>query len=226
MPLTRWLFIGKTTLVSRIIEHLKDQRTHTETTLVFFYFKHNEKTKKSMSSVLRALLVQLLDQDKTSLKYLHQKLAELSGSDVTKLDLLQELVKDRLLSQESVRIVLDGLDECADEPIADNKEARRIIEWFHNSVMPEALPGQLRLLIAGQRDGQLDEFLSPHPTIRLDGTEAHLKDIRSYSMTRAVEIREKFSLSSSEEIEIVERVTDASNGKLASVVPTATDIHL
>src|SRR6266568_978066 len=74
--------LGKTILVSRIIDNLRSQTTASKTPLLFFYFKHHEETKKSMNGMLRALLVQLLYQDDTLIEYFYQKCCSTSTSQL------------------------------------------------------------------------------------------------------------------------------------------------
>jgi hypothetical protein len=170
--------VGKTTLVSRIIDHFRSQKVILRKPMVLFYFKHRDDAKRSMSAMLRALMVQLLYHDDTLLEYLHQKCSPMSKSELTTLPVLQELAKECLTSQDKVWVVLDGLDECGAQQNTDNKESWRIIEWFQNSVMPVSYSqgSRIRLLLAGQRDGYLDQQLSAHPGINLDTTNAHIRN--------------------------------------------------
>jgi hypothetical protein len=170
--------------------------------------------------MLRALIVQLLYQDDRLLEYLHQKCSSMSKSELTTLPILQELTSECLMSQHQVWIVLDGLDECGSRQDADDKEESwRIIEWFQNSGFPVSCPkdSRIRLLLAGQRDGYLDQQLFAHPSINLDAVDAHIRDIQDYSKSRAAEIRERFSLDSSEEAEIIGKVTGTSKGNFGSI---------
>lgn len=168
--------------------------------------------------MLRALMVQLIYQDDTLLEYLHQKCSSMSKSELSTLPILQELAKECFMSQGNIWVVLDGLDECGAGQDAENKESRRIIKWFQNSVMPvsSSLGSHIRLLLAGQRDGYLDQQLSSHPGINLDTIKAHIHDIQDYSRSRAAEIRGRFFLDSSDEAEIIKKVTEASKGNFGS----------
>ena len=176
--------------------------------------------------MLRALIVQLLYQDDSLLEYLHQKCSSMSKSELTTLPVLQELTGECLMNQDKGWVVLDGLDECGSTQDADNKESWRIIEWFQNSVLPVSCPRKngIRLLLAGQRDGYLDQQLFAHPSINLDATNAHIRDIQDYSKSRAAEIRERFSLNSSEEAEIIGKVTRTSKGNFRSTFKFNLDL--
>ena len=207
--------LGKTTLVSRIVDHLRSQAAASKIPLLFFYFKQHEETKKSMDGMLRAILVQLLYQDDTLIEYFYQKCCSTSMPELTPLPALKELAQEILKSQHHCLIVLDGLDECGGKQNTRHEESKDIIEWFKNSVIPTSHSegGCIRLFLAGQRDGVLDQHLSVYPDIKLDTIDAHHRDIKDYAVSRTSEIRERFSLSHDNQDEIKKRVTAASKGE-------------
>lgn len=168
-----------------------------------------------MDGMLRALLVQLLYQDDTLIEYFYQKCCSTSTSELMTLSALKELAQESLKSQHRCLIVLDGLDECGDGQNTRHEESKGIIEWFGNSVIPTSYSegGCIRLFLAGQRDGVLDQHLSTYPGIKLDTTNAHLRDIQDYAVSRTSEIRERFSLNHDNQAEIIKRVTAASKGE-------------
>jgi hypothetical protein len=210
------LVVGKTTIVSRIVDHLKSQMHQLEGALGFYYFKHDSVNgfRQTLSGLLRALLVQLLYQDDALLEYMHQKCAAISKSDLLREPFLKELMKGCLMSQKKVWIVLDGLDECADATEADGMETRRIIQWFQQEIFPRDSPQQasMRLLISGQRDGCIDSMLTGCPTINLEATDQHMLDVEHYTKARALQIKRRFALDSSEEAELVEKVVSTAKG--------------
>lgn len=206
--------LGKTTLVSRIIAYLRSQRKASTTPLLFFYFKHHEETKRSMDGMLRAILVQLLYQDDTLVEYFYRKCCSTSTSELV--TNLEELAVKSLKSQRRCLIVLDGLDECGGDQDIEHKESGVIIKWFKNAIIPTShSEGRcIQLFLAGQRDGVLNQHLSAYPSINLDTTNAHIRDIRGYVESRTSEIGERFSLSHDSQTEIMEKVIAASKGSI------------
>jgi hypothetical protein len=204
---------GKTTLVSRIIDHMRFQQPLLNGPVAFFYFKHREASKTSMAAMLRAIIVQLLYQDDTVLEFLHQKCASMSNTELLRLPFLQDLTKGCLSMQRRVWIILDGLDEAEDQH-GGNHEASTVIKWFQKSIMLGSLfrENQVRLLVAGQRDGHIDRLLSLCSEIRLEQMNSHADDIENYSRLRAASIRDRFSLEPAEEKNIIKMVTDTSKG--------------
>ena len=210
--------LGKTTLVSRIIDHVRSQNASIRGAIAFFYFKHQDDTRRSVAAMLRALMVQFLYQDDTAFEFIRQECFSLNHSELDDIATLQEQVRKCLLTQREAWVVLDGIDECGNDHNMDlepGKALLDIIRWFHASLIPEAWSegSRVRLLLAGQRDGYFDSHLSPHPNICVDTTIAHIHDIRAYSAARVAEIAQRFCLNKDDEFRIVERVTEASKGK-------------
>lgn len=199
-------------MVSRIIDHLVSEAT---SPVLFFYFRHGDETKTSMTGLLQALLVQLLYQDDSLTEYFHQKCFSISRPELCSLPKLQDLMLETLKSQRSCFIILDGLDECGQDKPRSKEISEAIIDWFEH-VIPKcrAEGGHLRLLLSGQRDGILDQRLLEVPAIGLDNTDSHKQDIRRFAEERALEIRQRFSVSMESQASIVSKVTDASDGEL------------
>ncbi|KAM5350993.1 hypothetical protein ACJ41O_003716 [Fusarium nematophilum] len=181
---TRVLFLsgspgaGKTTLARKMIRYLKG-RWSTYGSTVYFFFEHDNVDQRSAKPMLRTILAQLIQQDETVLRYLHEKCASMDRNvELSSIRTLQDLVQDCLTCRRSACVVLDGLDEC------DENEPNAIITWFLDKVLPCAASRgcHLKLLVAGQRDGRLDQLLSAQPQIRLDTVNSHQRDIEDYCM--------------------------------------------
>lgn len=199
-------------MVSRIIDHLVSEAA---SPVLFFYFRHGDETKTSMTGLLRALLVQLLYQDDSLTEHFHQKCSFISPPELCSLPKLQDLMLETLKSQRSCFIVLDGLDECGQDKPRSKEISEAIIDWFEHVIQKcRAEGGHLRLLLSGQRDGILDQRLSEVPAIGLDTTNSHKQDIRRFAEEKALEIRQRFSVSMESQASIVSKVTDASDGEL------------
>lgn len=203
---------GKTTLVARVIDHLRSKILEPDGLIAFFYFKHKvrEGTRRTSGEMFRALLAQLLTQDDALLEYMHQQCAEKSKSEVLLDSFLKDCTKHCLMNQKRVWIVLDGLDECDEEYETNKVESQRVIKWLQEEVLCEG--GIIRLLVSGQRDGRIEAVLSTYPEIGLDPNVSHASDIERYTKSRALLIRERFSLDPKEEADIIEKVASASKG--------------
>ena len=163
--------------------------------------------------MLRAIISQLLDQDNLLLDHLHREWTSLGDPvDLSDGSVLKEVAKDCLDSQHKVWVMLDGLDEC-------DGDSHTVLEWCLAQVQSPLVTSsgaRIRLLVAGQRNGVIDQLLSACPEVRLDRIDSHLRDIEEYTKARAIQLRDRFLLDSREEAEVVERVKDGSKGEGSS----------
>src|SRR3569833_70346 len=203
-------FKGKTTLVSRIVEYIKSRQQELGGSVVYFYFKHRDPSKRSMIAMLRAIVSQLVDQDNLLLEHLHRKWANLGDPrEFSNVLFLKELTLDCLASQQRVWLILDGLDEC-------DGASGAMLQWLQDlNQLSSSASGEarVRLLFAGQRDGNIDERLLSCPEVRLVGIDSHSRDIEEYTKVRAVQLRERFLLDSADEEKAVQRIKDSSKGE-------------
>ncbi|KAI0200165.1 hypothetical protein F4808DRAFT_170914 [Astrocystis sublimbata] len=202
---------GKTLMASTIINKVRTEVGNFHTTCLFFYFKQSSDAKRSMECMLRAFLAQLLSQDKALIPAFREKCNAISNTEARRLQNLQIWTVELLKSQNACTIVLDGLDECHEH---NNGESRAILKWLLSSVLPdcEREGAIIRLLVLGQRDGDLDDVLSDYPSIRIDMQLSHSKDLKSFTQKRAAELGVRFGLDFEEEQDIVRRVTDTAKG--------------
>lgn len=176
---------------------------------VYCFFSHDNADKSPAKAMLRTILSQLVQQEEILLRYLYQKCSSMDKSiDLSNIKTLQDLVQDCLTYNPRAYIILDGLDECAEN------EPNVIITWLLEKVLPQAASRgcDLRLFISGQRDGRLDQLLSTWPQIRLDTVGSHQNDIQEYCKSRAAEICSRFKQTPEQEQELRSRVAQASQG--------------
>ncbi|KAI0414744.1 WD40 repeat-like protein [Xylaria grammica] len=200
---------GKTTLMSTVIETLLDSTDSTgnKHCVAYFYFKQKQFNKQSHNSVLRAILVQLIDRDPIISDHLFMKISSMEGVNLRSTKALEMLVKTALESYPISYVVLDGLDECAPN------EGAETVSWFLSLIYGglEGTNTSLRVLFSGQRDGTLDKLLAHQPSVSLE-TSSHVEDIRQYCRIFCGRIHEKFKFSASMKEEIIARVADEAQG--------------
>ena len=210
--------LGKTVLTSRVISQLKHRQANSKNlaekfSVAYFYFKHSQPEKRSMVSLLLALLSQLISQDESLLDHIYQTCCTAEQQWLRCLDTVSSLVWTALRSQSLCFVVVDGLDECLEAP--------KVLEWFGKlmSNRDEDPSGSsesvIRLFISGQRDGVLEGLMSEYDSIQLETTPGHGQDIDMFTTNVASEIGKKFSLNSKLEQEIVSRVSSQARGELS-----------
>ncbi|KAJ3548304.1 hypothetical protein NM208_g1070 [Fusarium decemcellulare] len=205
---------GKTTLVSRIIDHLQSQKGVLKSPVLFFYFKSDRDDKVSMDCMVRALLDQFIYQDDSVVELLHSKYCSVSDSELMTASTLKQLLTDCLLTPHGGAIVLDGLDECKDVQRNAFGDTSLIIDWINESLIPQSLEKgyNVRFLLSSQHVDFLTKQLANHPSIRLDHDDGHLRNIRAYADAKAAIIQSRFGLDAPKTKEIADKVATASSG--------------
>ncbi|CAJ0546596.1 Ff.00g012230.m01.CDS01 [Fusarium sp. VM40] len=205
---------GKTVLTSSIIGYLKERRSSSKGSansfsISYFYFKHHQRKKSSLLSLLLALLAQLVAQDESLLDHVYQACRSAELQQCRSLDEVSRHVSTALQSQSRSFVIIDGLDECT--------EASRVLEWFESIMSKQddasrATDFNIRLFISGQRDGILESQMSHYTRIDLETSSGHDQDIEAFAATMAIKIRERFSLDPGVEQDITLRVTSKAGG--------------
>lgn len=164
-----------------------------------------------------ALLSQLIHQDDVLLQHTYKWCLEYKQQNIQP-SAIRDLASIALKSQKFCFVILDGLDECVGDPLANPAEEQaQVIDWFNDLTTDPDLEGlpthesSIRLFISGQRNGVLEKRLSSYPSIQLETAKAHTQDIESYAEQRCEEIRKKFRISADENRDLVEKI--ASNAK-------------
>lgn len=210
--------LGKTTLVSRVIERVRSEKDILGGSLAYFYFKHSRAgvvNKSAMEHMLRAFLDQLLEQDDGLLEHIQKSCDSVHRPDDFREPLLKSLVQDCVVLQHRCWIVVDCLDECDSGRHIDECESSLVLSWFLDEILRTYKAGNLssvRLLVAGQSDGDIDKQLIGQPTINLDSAKSHLCDLKTYVTAMAAKIRDQFEIPDSRANEITEKVTLTANG--------------
>lgn len=178
--------------------------------IAFFFFRHLQEDKNNLNGLLRAILAQLLDRYPDLATTLEEEISKKDTIKLQKTDELEGLVSKAIEAFQTVFLVLDGLDECADG------EAEKTIDWlvsFGNG----SIGCKLRILCAGQRDGVSDRrLLSLLSTVSLSLDEEikHQEDITSYCQAWGKRIQSQFEAEHGLEQDIVARVSAGAKGTL------------
>lgn len=102
---------GKSTLCATVIEHLLDQERH----CAYFFFKHSDRSKRSLSNMLRSLAYQMALQVpayRRELSEIARSGLQLQGSD--SLNIWKRLyltILSRIKLDEEIYWIIDGIDE-------------------------------------------------------------------------------------------------------------------
>jgi hypothetical protein len=181
-------FAGKAILASVIIEECLNltQSKKDKISLAYFYCKDQDDQRSKFTSVTKAMLAQLLQQNPEILVYLYDEC--LKSAKVT-LASPQDCIKILgavLQAVPKTFIVIDGIDEC------EQKERKAMLNYFVSAIN-DADAGKVRGLFVSQELIDLKTALHSFETLRL--SEEHSKlDIRNYAIKWSFEIQKRFKL--------------------------------
>ncbi|KAK4165547.1 hypothetical protein QBC43DRAFT_315446 [Cladorrhinum sp. PSN259] len=205
---------GKTVLVGRITKHFQDMQLQEQSMkVVFFFFKHANPAKSTITALLTSIISQLALQDEVVLDVIYERLVEVGHHRARSIGALQELAGLALMSQSSCFVLVDGLDKCGmAESHSKPEEAQRdVLNWI-KSLRSTGQNQLLRVLVSGQRNGFLEVNIPHHYNIQLEKVNEHTADIKVYCELRTRDIQKKFSLSEDARLEIAARVCSEANG--------------
>lgn len=173
-------------IASLIIEETK---TIDSVHVGFFYCKYSDNRKSSFSGVLRAILVQLVQQNDELLSFVYDACCSSDEVTIDSTSLLKRLVETSVRSCANMCIIIDGIDEC------EEVEEKRMILWFLAifESMTKDNAGTLRLLFISQKDKVTESLLTRASVIPL-GSKHHKKDIQTYARHWSIQIQRKFGI--------------------------------
>jgi hypothetical protein len=157
-----------------------------DSTLAFFYCKHNDEMRNSFIAVARSLLAQILSQNSYLLPYFHEKAYLSSGTILSSPDVAYEMLQTTLNSCERVYLILDGLDECG---LAERAQISKSFLTISDSLAPAEVDS-IRCLFVSQDDGAARKALGDLPTIKI--TSENKDDLKNFAVVWHERIEAKF----------------------------------
>ena len=154
---------------------------------IYFYCKHLDEQRNTFIALARAVLAQLLNQNKDLVSYLYDKYVESGSISLVSAQLSRELLDTALKSLTKVYIIIDGLDEC-------QRNERKSILSFFTSIIESTQPGFLRGLFVSQDEDDIRQSLQRASLVRLTEDD-NRQDIQIFAGWWAERIRQKFDLS-------------------------------
>ncbi|KAF5686302.1 zinc finger C2H2-type integrase DNA-binding protein [Fusarium circinatum] len=196
---------GKTVLTSLIVEEV--QKLTPRPRVLFFYCKQSLPDHNTFLALARSFILQLLNQDKSLLLYLHRKHCDSNEAVMSSIPLVQEILRFLLSSCKSAYIVIDGLDEC------DREERKVITQWFRRLVesLSENAPDRFRCLFVSQADRIGTKDLQGLAKINIEPQD-NRQDVLAYSRVQAEELRHKFDFSEDESSRIAVAIAENVKG--------------
>jgi hypothetical protein len=200
------LSVGKTVLASRVVEEAAKLKP--ASTVLFFYFKHEDSDRNNFLSMARTLLKQILEQNPHTLDYFYSKCCNSIGVLLTSRTLIEELLAMALRNCESTHIVLDGLDECY-----SRKERGEIVKWFRDTIdnLPSEERDRIRCLFVSQKDSARKDYRD-FASITVDSGN-NKEDIEAYGKVQSKGLMDELGITEQRANIIAVNVTASAEGK-------------
>lgn len=175
---------GKSVICSKLVEHIQDNSHNTDMTVIYYFYPHHQASQNQSSDVLRSLATQLLTGTTSLAPYVLETFAS-HGQKPTRKN-LGTILEKMITSLSSLRIVVDGLDECL---LDDQDEIMKDLLRIKGST-----PGACKLLLSTRKHRSISRWLHLKPTIRLDDNTEHINlTISSFIHPRLQTLRDRFS---------------------------------
>ncbi|PQE30183.1 hypothetical protein CJF32_00003614 [Rutstroemia sp. NJR-2017a WRK4] len=176
------LGLGKSVLTSRIIQSL---RLHPDITTIFYLCNSHTDQSDLCSHILRILILEILRAHPLLTGHVFENY--IRQGRTSSLVQIRKLLPELLLAVSSIRIVIDGLDECQE------KDQKTILSELLSIVKVSVIP--CKLLISSRAETYLSRTLRKSPSISLsDKMERRSvdKDIQIYVTHALKELRGSF----------------------------------
>ena len=172
---------GKSVICSKIVEHIQE---NTDMTVIYDFCLHHQASQTQVTGILRSFASQLLSGNVSLAPYILETFAS-NGQKPTK-KALGTILEKMITSLQSLRIVIDGLDEC----LPDDQD--EIIQDLLKIKGPA--PGACKLLISSRKHRSISRWLHSKPSIRLDDNIENVNaTISSFIYPRLQSLRDHFN---------------------------------
>lgn len=153
-------------------------------TVIYYFCPHLQASQTQVSDILRSFATQLLAGNPSLAPYILETFAS-NGQKPTKKN-LGTIIEKMVSSLPSLRIVMDGLDEC----LQDDQD--EIIQDLLRIKGPA--PGACKLCISSRMHRSISRWLHSRPTVRLDDNTDNVNStISSFIHPRLQSLRDTFS---------------------------------
>lgn len=205
---------GKSVLASMVVDDIKDNtrtRNHPRKVL-YFYCKEGDRERDNFVAIGRCLLLQLLTHEPKVVAYPHSVYRNSKQTTLQRKLVVEDLLEKALLAClptcPSVYIVLDGIDECAQE------ERHGIVQWFKKLVenLPPANSNQLRVMFVSQSDTRERRDFSGIMSLKIQA-EDNKSDVATLARIEADKIQDRFGITDKDKVEISDRIPNSCGGR-------------
>ena len=192
------LFIGKSTICSKIIEAVQE---YNQAHVIYYFCNSYTDNKNLCNRILRSIIAQLLRANRDLASHICENFANKGLTPSIKQ--INQLLPEIVLLCKSVRVVIDGLDECVED--VQRQLLEEILRLGRSKL-------SCKVLISSREGGYIGKAMKRISSVHLREQERDLnKDIGKFVKHHLEELRESFDDRSINDIE--QRIVDKAQGE-------------
>ena len=178
---------GKSTMTMCLVERLREKfRTTNQKTLSYFFCDFNFDARRSATSVVRGLILQLIQQHPRLLDYLvpkyRQRKQDIFDSFDALWDMLLKMAADETTGQ--TFFIIDALDEC------DEESRQTLVKQLQRNFQHES-SSKIRLLITSRPYQEIKEYLQEFSHKDLASIPDSKKDVDRFIHEKVADLAAK-----------------------------------
>jgi hypothetical protein len=192
---------GKTVIFNSIIHEVCDNQPGVQ--VVFFYCKNNDRFRSSSAEIAKGLILQVLEQDSNCLDFIYESILKNGSKDSS---IYVPMLKEILLTHDSLYVGLDGLDECPEQD-------RKILSDLIMNISAEKISNSgVRTLVTSRKEKDLEKRL--YSAAILDIKPQNLEyDITEFVRLEMSQLSRTFSFSSEREESVTKEICTRPRGR-------------
>lgn len=201
---------GKSVLASMVVEEINyiARSRNSQYRCLYFYCKEGDGERDNFVAIGRSLLLQLLTHEPQMVAYPHSVYRKSKQTILRTRLVVEDLLEKTLLACPSVYIVLDGIDECAQE------ERQGLVQWFKKLVekLHPITSNQLRVLFVSQSNTRERRDFSGITSLKIQADD-NKSDVAMFARIEAAKIQDKFGITDQDRVDISHRIPDSCGGR-------------
>lgn len=201
---------GKSVLASMVVEEINHiaRSRNSQYRCLYFYCKEGDGERDNFVAIGRSLLLQLLTHEPQMVAYPYSVYRKSKQTILRTRLVVEDLLEKALLACPSVYIVLDGIDECAQE------ERQGLVQWFKKLVekLHPTTSNRLRVLFVSQSNTRERRDFSGITSLKIQADD-NKSDVATFARIEAAKIQDKFGITDQDRVGISDRIPESCGGR-------------
>jgi len=168
-----------------------------------FYCKNTDPLRSSSAEIAKGLILQILEQNPNCLNFIYESILKSGSKDSS---IYMPMLKEILLTHDSLYVGIDGLDECPEQERKILSDLIMIISAGENSHVG------VRALVTSRKEKDLEKHLCSAAILDIKPQNLEY-DITAYVRMEVSQLSRTFSFSSEREKSVSREICTRPQGK-------------